>query len=688
MSILRAVWLALCSLLCSLAIAQSTAETFLPATIPLSIRSPFMNVWQQSLKGLDGFSGSSAYSYAVLSETMGWAGMIRVDNQTYAWMGGNFYTPPLSANVTDVRITPTRTIFVVQAGPMNVTVTFLSPIEPSDWVLQSLPFSYVSVEATALDGQPHEVQVYSDISAEWLSGDRSNLVHWSQQSTSNSIYHEIQLQSPQQGVEINHQAQDGVSYYGMAIRPGMSWQIDIDGIARAQFHDYGALTNTSWAAIAPIVPNCPVFAIAVDLGSNVRSFEAVTWAVGYVRNPSVSYTNPNGNVQQLRPYFVTRYGIDNIREAIDDWTTSFSDIQARAIALDAVLVGNASEVSSHYADLISLVARQTLGSLEITVSTDSMGQPNASDVRIFMKDAGTSTATERVNPVERIYAALPALLYFNASLVGPLLAPLLDAQDNLTNTPYAASDLGPAYPNATGVTNNPEQGLEETSNMLILLYAHARFSGDGSLLSAHYNLMKRWTNYLVSEALTPSNQLDADNQSNTNMTNLAIKGIIGVKAMAEISRVLGQDADAQLYGSNAAALVNMWQPLASSSDSQHILGVYGDQGSWALMYNIYADILLGTNIVNETLLKSQTAFYSTLFNSDVFRSNGIPLDNGIGNITSSAWQLFTAATVHDNGVRDTLIDGVWTMANGDAISGPFPDVYDASTGGDTSGNAG
>lgn len=61
---------------------------------------------------------------------MGWAGKIRVDGQTYAWMGqdgvGNG-----PANVTNVQITPTRSIFVMQAGPMNVTVTYLSPIEVS-----------------------------------------------------------------------------------------------------------------------------------------------------------------------------------------------------------------------------------------------------------------------------------------------------------------------------------------------------------------------------------------------------------------------------------------------------------------------------------------------------------------------------------------------------------------------------
>ena len=48
----------------------------------------------------------------------------------------------------------------------------------------------------------------------------------------------------------------------------------------------------------------------------------------------------------------------------------------------------------------------------------------------------------RINPVERMYAAFPAYLYLNASLCGAMLAPLLDAQDNATNIPYAAKDLG------------------------------------------------------------------------------------------------------------------------------------------------------------------------------------------------------------------------------------------------------
>lgn len=44
--------------------------------------------------------------------------------------------------------------------------------------------------------------------------------------------------------------------------------------------------------------------------------------------------------------------------------------------------------------------------------------------------------------MEKMYGALPMLIYLNASLVGPLLAPLLDAQDGMTGQPSAAQDLG------------------------------------------------------------------------------------------------------------------------------------------------------------------------------------------------------------------------------------------------------
>lgn len=45
-------------------------------------------------------------------------------------------------------------------------------------------------------------------------------------------------------------------------------------------------------------------------------------------------------------------------------------------------------VSSAYYDLLSLVVRQAMSSLEITVSKNSDGSFNSSDIMAFMKDMG------------------------------------------------------------------------------------------------------------------------------------------------------------------------------------------------------------------------------------------------------------------------------------------------------------
>lgn len=62
---------------------------------------------------------------------IGWLGRLRVDGVTYSWLGAALVWSDSVANITDVQITPTRSIFVMKAGPMNVTVEFLSPIEVS-----------------------------------------------------------------------------------------------------------------------------------------------------------------------------------------------------------------------------------------------------------------------------------------------------------------------------------------------------------------------------------------------------------------------------------------------------------------------------------------------------------------------------------------------------------------------------
>ena len=54
--------------------------------------------------------------------------------------------------------------------------------------------------------------------------------------------------------------------------------------------------------------------------------------------------------------------------------------------------------------------------------------------------------SNRVNPVEVLYAAFPMFMYFDPTLGGPLLEPLLRYQSSGYYTqPYAAQDAGELY---------------------------------------------------------------------------------------------------------------------------------------------------------------------------------------------------------------------------------------------------
>ncbi|KAM5540219.1 hypothetical protein V8D89_006038 [Ganoderma adspersum] len=588
-----------------------------------------------------------------------WAGRIRVDGTTYQWMGSDPSGISGNTNVTNIQITPTRSIFVMQAGPMNITITFLSPVKSDDWVKQSIPFSYLSVEAQLLGGKSYPVQLYSDITAEWTSGDRSSVVQWSNANTASLIYHKIELQSSPPNVENANQAQDGMTYYAMSTsQPGISWQIDLADTIRDQFQTNGKLMNTASTAFAPVSPTFSVFAFVVDLSTIQSTASPVTWSIGLVRDPSITYTAPGGAVQRRRPYYM------------DAFTGDYAAEHNRAVALDQKIMNDAAKISSQYSDLVSLATRQAMSTLDFTVSTDSNRNVIPGDVKIFMKNKGTDG---RVNPMEHIYMAFPMFLYLNASIGGVLLQPLLEAQASLMGQSFAAMDIGQAYPAAPSSEAIPEKGVEQSGNMLIMELAYARTSGDGVLLSQYYNTTKRWADYLVSTALDSTNQTNQDG-SITNLANIALKGIIGMKAMAEIAHALGEDSNATEYGNQSSSLFNSWLSRTMSSDGSHLLGGYGNEESWSLMYNLFADKMLGLNFVPQSVIDMHTQY----LNSRLATASqwGLTIDSESQPYGNAAWTLFTSAFVSDTTVRDTLIKSIHNHANSNVSGAVFPERYD------------
>ncbi|KAE9404342.1 hypothetical protein BT96DRAFT_813635 [Gymnopus androsaceus JB14] len=645
-----------------------SAQNFLPVSYPLAVRSPYLNAW---IDTPDRTTSLNVWPTHWDNNNVGFA---RIDGVAWQWMGEG--GPGNTTTVLTSEITPTQSRFSVLAGSVVLNITFFSPIEPLDLVKQSFPFVYLSVEATSIDGNEHDVQLYSDITAEWISGDRTKVAVWQTVVSSTDVYHQASLQNPEPMTEITNIAEDSTVYYSMQTVSKMTYQSGISGTMRSQFGSTGSLSDTQDNTFQAInAGGFIAFAFAVDLGSSTSFTTPTVWALGIVRDPVIQYVPQAGSSQSQnrRSYFWTQFS--SIGNAISAFLSDYTDAVQRATALEQRITSAAQSISTDFADLVSFGARQALTS-DITISQDSNGAWNYSDVLAFQRDTGKS---RRVNAVETLYATMPVHLYLNASWLGMHLQPLLQYQDSSGyQNGFASPDLG-MY---SGLT---EIHLRSTGNMLIMTWAHARMSGDGTLIKRYYDLLKRWTNFLVTNSLLQNNQISADGLQNVNMTNLAIKGILGVAAMAQISSATGEDADAQAFKANASALYQTWKSLAlSSSNSGHLLPTYGNTAAsgYALMYNMYPDNLLGLGVIEESVYEAQAAYYSTLAQSA--GQFGLTFDTSSNGEANSAWTLFTAGSIANSstGTRNELVSMVYARANSNASTsvGSFPTYYNDTTG--------
>ncbi|KAJ7924038.1 DUF1793-domain-containing protein [Mycena leptocephala] len=654
--------LQLCSSWFTPAYAQ---QTFFPSAVPLAVRSPTLNCWLDTSSGTNPMTTWPTFWNR--QHTLAWTGYIKVDGLTWHWLGNP--VPGNASTWLTTEVTPTRTILTVQAGPMRLNVTFLSPVETSDWTRQSFPFSYVYVDGKATDGKQHSIQLYSDISGEWVTNNLGTAIQWNSVTSGNTVYHQVASTAPSS--VFDDVAEDSVAYHAVAsAQPGLVSVVGSDQQLRAQFSAAGegfSLTSDlpgQFGNVRGGDGKFPVLAHALNLGVT-HTVPTIAWAVGVVRDPITTFAN-----NPRRAYYWSQY--PNIGNAIDAFMSDFPAARTRALALDQQILQDAAAVSQNYADLVSLGTRQAMA---------GGGSLNLSDVKAFMKDVGNS---KRVNPIETIFAALPAFMYLNASITGVLLEPLLEYQSSSAYTnPYAAPDLGLAYPAAPGVSNNDAiYGVENSGDMLILVLAHAQSSGDGSLIGRYYSLLKGWADYLGTNALVPGEQTSADardaglGQSHGNVTNLALKGIIALQAMSEISQIMGQTADAQKYHTFTTSLVQSWVDLTASGQLQW---TYGDD-SFGLMYNLLADKLLKLNVVPALQKVRFGQHLKQYLTGGAAPPFGFPLSSDSNSNTRSDWTLFSAASAPDPPTRDLLISMVHKRATSNASIGIFPTLYNVGTG--------
>lgn len=522
---------------------------------------------------------------------------------------------------------------------------------------------------------------------------------------------------------------------------------------RRTFAESGTLENEIDDSYRGIFDEEPIFAFSktFKLGKNGSSstrprHDSVLFTFALTQDPVVQFASARG-LTLMRPLWASHFFTAGqmIRYHYEDYETAvyLARNYADQLAQDAYASG-----SQDYQDIAALSARQVLGATQFSGTPDSP--------ILFLKEISSNG---NFQTVDVIFPAFPFFLYTNPRWLAYLLEPLLEHQlSGQYPNDYSMHDLGAHFPNATGHGdgNDEYMPVEECGDMLIMGLALAnalrddtqpRFALDAlscteplgqgpeksplsidtygmdksftelgttgkkaavEWLRHSYKLWSKWTGYLVRESLIPANQLCTDDFAGwlANQTNLALKGIIGIKAMSGIAEMIGAESDAEWYGNIADEYIDKWQEFGLSRDKTHAKLAYTWYGSWTTLYNIFTDALLCFHLPpdNSTAggrssfdnsqqipigstatfkAKSKTFIPDKIYQMqsdwyhNVLQRYGLPLDSR-HLYTKSDWEFFAAA-VASKKVRTEILQHVATWVN-ETVTGKTTSILQSGTG--------
>lgn len=307
-----------------------------------------------------------------------WAGqdltlgiLARIDGQTFSLLG--VPSPPdgtRAATVSHAEYTSTHTIFSLLAANVSLKLDFLSPVSPSNYLRQSLPFSYLTI--TAETGAGEDVQIYVDIDESW-TGQSGSTVANATKSGQTSVFQLTVGGAKTYTQNAMDQALWGEVVY--ASRPSNSSKLTVQSGAatsvRGLFASNGTLSGSTPAYAAK-----NVVAIAQDLGS-ISSSASVTYAIGYTRDAAINYL---GNARAS--YYSSMYE-DSIL-AVNHFLDDYGDAASESSALDSTIDSKAGSVAgANYSDIVTLSVRQAYGAADLTIPADSLDTNN---LMLFLKE--------------------------------------------------------------------------------------------------------------------------------------------------------------------------------------------------------------------------------------------------------------------------------------------------------------
>ncbi|MGA9062744.1 MAG: DUF4965 domain-containing protein [Terracidiphilus sp.] len=637
------------------------ANTLRPPSVPLIVSDPYFSIWSPGSR----LTETDTTHWTGMSQSL--ASLIRIDGRTYRLMGTRPTDVPALPQI-DLEVTPTRSIYSFEGEGIRLTLTFMTPMLPSDLDVFSRPVTYLTWAVNSIDSKKHSVSLYYDSTAELVVNEPDEIVVWSREKVDN-LYVE----------KFGTQAQPILAKSGDDLRINWGYlyvaAIDVEGVsetvteasrAQQEFAQSGAVTDSYDTRMPrPVDDHMPAVAITFSI-----------FAVGAVpieRHILLAYDEIYSVEllhRRLRPYW--RRNGDQPEDLLRKAAAEYSSLEKRCKSFDELVQQDLTKVGgAKYASLGALAYRAALAANGLAADVD--GRP-----LFFTKEnfSDGSIATPDV-----IYPESPILLLFSPELMRASLEPVFQyASSGHWYFPFAPAQLG-TYPLANGQTygggetsEKDQQPVEESANMLIMTAALAKVGDASSITNKYWTVLSGWAEYVRKNGLDPDKQLCTDDFAGpmAHNANLSLKAIEALAAYSYLSGLRGDQKTASEYRDTAEAYASEWIKMAGDDD--HTRLAFDQPDTWSQKYNLVWDRLLGFNLFPLEVARKEVAYYrqkSTPF--------GFPLDSR-HSYTKLDWETWSASLTDSPSDFDALMEPVYHFVDRTPDLIPLTDWYDTTDG--------
>ncbi len=637
------------------------ANTLRPPSVPLIVSDPYFSIWSPGSR----LAETDTTHWTGMSQSL--ASLIRIDGRTFRLMGTRPTDVPALPQI-DLEVTATRSIYSFVGEGIRLTLTFMTPMLPSDLDVFSRPVTYLTWVVSSIDSKKHSVSLYYDNTAELVVDEPDEIVVWSREKVDNLSVEKFGTQAQPILAKSGDDLRINWGYLYVAAIDGEGVSESVTEASRAQqeFAQTGAVTDSYDTRMPrPVVDHTPAVAITFNMPA--------VGAVPIERHILLAYDEIYSIEllhRQLRPYW--RRNGDQPADLLRKAAAEYSSLEKRCKSFDELVKHDLTKMGGEkYASLGALAYRAALAANGLAADVD--GRP-----LFFTKEnfSDGSIATPDV-----IYPESPILLLFSPELMRASLEPVFQyASSGHWHFPFAPAQLG-TYPLANGQTygggetsEKDQQPVEESANMLIMTAALAKVGDASSITKKYWTVLSGWAEYVRKNGLDPDKQLCTDDFAGpmAHNANLSLKAIEALAAYSYLSGLRGDQKTASEYLETARTYASEWIKMAGDND--HTRLAFDQPGTWSQKYNLVWDSLLGFNLFPLDVARKEVAYYrqkSTPF--------GFPLDDR-HSYTKLDWETWSASLTDSSSDFDALMKPVYDFVDRTPDLIPLTDWYDTTDG--------